>query len=112
MHHSTKYFNILFAEKRSKRKKKEEEEEYYEPDNYDEGTYTFTFVTVVCFHFRTHLFTGGAVPDAAKKNVETNDKSVPEDEFGAKDYRSQMLLKPDHESRPLWVVRSFLRRCV
>lgn len=46
-----------------------------------------------------------SVPDAAKKNVETNDKVIPEDEFGAKDYRAQMILKPDNESRPLWVVR-------
>ncbi|XKL60974.1 hypothetical protein PGB90_008031 [Kerria lacca] len=68
-------------EKRSKRKKKEEEEEYYEPDNLDEEV----------------------VPDAAKKNVESNDKLVPEDEFGAKDYRLQMILKSDNESRPLWV---------
>ena len=29
---------------------------------------------------------------------------VPEDEYGAKDYRSQMELKPDHASRPIWVV--------
>lgn len=25
------------------------------------------------------------------------------DEFGAKDYRSEMKLKPDHVSRPVWV---------
>ncbi|XP_063224122.1 general transcription and DNA repair factor IIH helicase subunit XPB [Bacillus rossius redtenbacheri] len=43
------------------------------------------------------------VPESAKKNVETEDQSVPEDEYGAKDYRSQMELKPDHASRPLWV---------
>ncbi|KAJ8025255.1 General transcription and DNA repair factor IIH helicase subunit XPB [Holothuria leucospilota] len=30
------------------------------------------------------------------------DDSV-EDEFGAKDYRSQMILKPDHSARPLWL---------
>jgi len=34
------------------------------------------------------LCSGEFVPDAAKKNAETNDKLVPEDEFGAKDYRS------------------------
>lgn len=44
------------------------------------------------------------VPVAAKKNVEKDDAAVPEDEFGAKDYRAQMVLKPDHKSRPLWVV--------
>ena len=31
--------------------------------------------------------------------------TVKEDEFGAKDYRELMELKPDHASRPLWVVR-------
>lgn len=45
------------------------------------------------------------VPDAAKNDVEKQDESAIEDEFGAKDYRSQMILKPDCTSRPLWVVR-------
>lgn len=43
------------------------------------------------------------VPDAATKNAEKNDDAIQEDEYGAKDYRSQMELKPDNESRPLWV---------
>lgn len=43
-----------------------------------------------------------AVPSAAGKQVE--DSSIKLDEYGAKDYRSQMLLKTDHSSRPLWVV--------
>lgn len=42
------------------------------------------------------------VPGAASKNAEENDQ-VEEDEYGAKDYRSQMELKPDNASRPLWV---------
>ncbi|XP_037075678.1 general transcription and DNA repair factor IIH helicase subunit XPB-like [Pollicipes pollicipes] len=42
------------------------------------------------------------VPDAAKHDAEKEVQAA-EDEFGAKDYRSQMLLKPDHVSRPLWV---------
>ncbi|XP_042294001.1 general transcription and DNA repair factor IIH helicase subunit XPB [Sceloporus undulatus] len=42
-----------------------------------------------------------AVPSAAGKQVEVSGKKV--DEYGAKDYRSQMLLKADHSSRPLWV---------
>lgn len=42
------------------------------------------------------------LPSAAKKTAETIVNSV-EDEFGAKDYRSQMNLKVDHASRPLWV---------
>jgi len=32
------------------------------------------------------------------------DFSVQEDTFGAKDYRNEMTLKPDHEFRPLWVL--------
>lgn len=46
---------------------------------------------------------GDGVPNAAKKDVESEDQGAQEDEYGAKDYRSQMLLKSDHESRPLWV---------
>uniref|UniRef100_A0A069DWY2 General transcription and DNA repair factor IIH helicase/translocase subunit XPB n=1 Tax=Panstrongylus megistus TaxID=65343 RepID=A0A069DWY2_9HEMI len=70
-------------ERKGKKKRKEEEEEAYEDIvdvNEEDG-----------------------VPDAAKKNVETTDQSVEEDEFGAKDYRKQVTLKGDHESRPLWV---------
>ncbi|XP_046832119.1 general transcription and DNA repair factor IIH helicase subunit XPB [Vespa crabro] len=43
------------------------------------------------------------IPDAAKTDIEKQDETVLEDEFGAKDYRSQMTLKADCESRPLWV---------
>uniref|UniRef100_A0A8C4YEJ3 ERCC excision repair 3, TFIIH core complex helicase subunit n=1 Tax=Gopherus evgoodei TaxID=1825980 RepID=A0A8C4YEJ3_9SAUR len=42
-----------------------------------------------------------AVPSAAGKQVEESGIKV--DEYGAKDYRLQMLLKVDHSSRPLWV---------
>lgn len=45
----------------------------------------------------------GGIPAAAAKNAEKYDESVVEDEYGAKDYRSQMELKVDHTSRPLWV---------
>lgn len=45
----------------------------------------------------------GGIPAAAAKNAEKYDDMVNEDEYGAKDYRSQMLLKVDHGSRPLWV---------
>lgn len=44
-----------------------------------------------------------AIPAAAGKQVE--ESSTRQDEYGAKDYRLQMLLKNDHSSRPLWVVR-------
>ncbi|KAL0119201.1 hypothetical protein PUN28_009648 [Cardiocondyla obscurior] len=43
------------------------------------------------------------VPDAAKNDVEKQDECAIEDEFGAKDYRLQMTLKPDCSSRPLWM---------
>lgn len=45
----------------------------------------------------------GNVPAAAAKNAEKYDDGVKDDEYGAKDYRSQMELKIDHSSRPLWV---------
>ncbi|CAG9862163.1 unnamed protein product [Phyllotreta striolata] len=43
------------------------------------------------------------VPGAAARDAEKNDLAAQEDEFGAKDYRSQMILKSDHDCRPLWV---------
>ncbi|XP_020809510.1 DNA excision repair protein haywire [Drosophila serrata] len=43
------------------------------------------------------------VPGAASKNAETNDEQINTDEYGAKDYRSQMQLRQDHGNRPLWV---------
>lgn len=74
------------GEGKSKKRRKEEEEEwaYEEEDNTNESE-------------------GAAVPGAAARNAENNDQDIQEDEFGAKDYRSQMTLKPDHASRPLWV---------
>ena len=45
------------------------------------------------------------IPDAATRNVE---ETAQEDEFGAKDYRSTLELKKDHNSRPLWVVGCLL----
>lgn len=43
------------------------------------------------------------VPGAASKNAEANDENINTDEYGAKDYRAQMQLRPDHNNRPLWV---------
>jgi len=58
-----------------------------------------------CLHLHGLLFVLDGIPSAAKKNVESEDQGgALEDEYGAKDYRSQMILKSDHESRPLWVV--------
>ncbi|KAI4876030.1 hypothetical protein NFI96_018157, partial [Prochilodus magdalenae] len=42
-----------------------------------------------------------AIPAAAGKQVDESSTKV--DEYGAKDYRLQMLLKNDHSARPLWV---------
>ena len=50
-------------------------------------------------------FLSELVPGAARRDAENDEViEVPEDEYGAKDYRTQMELKPDHASRPLWVV--------
>ncbi|XP_017779888.1 PREDICTED: DNA excision repair protein haywire [Nicrophorus vespilloides] len=73
--------------KSSKKRRKEEEEVWnYEEDDTNDSPEG-----------------GSSVPGAAARNAENNDQGVQEDEFGAKDYRSQMLLKPDNHSRPLWV---------
>lgn len=72
------------AEKKWKKRKKEEDNESYVDDPGDGND-------------------EDGVPGAARKNAEAVDQSVKEDEFGAKDYRSQMALKPDNASRPLWV---------
>lgn len=79
-----KRFNYK-AEGKSKKRKKEEDEPYmYDDDDNNESE-------------------GAAVPGAAARDAEKNDQSAQEDEFGAKDYRAQMELKPDNMSRPLWV---------
>ncbi|XP_076167280.1 ATP-dependent DNA helicase hay [Ptiloglossa arizonensis] len=66
------------------KKRKEDPEEYNDDDSLDDNE-------------------AEGVPDAAKNDVEKQDETALEDEFGAKDYRSQMILKPDCASRPLWV---------
>ncbi|VDL84734.1 unnamed protein product [Nippostrongylus brasiliensis] len=43
------------------------------------------------------------VPKAASQNLNGENAAVITDEFGGKDYRSEMPLKADHASRPLWV---------
>lgn len=75
---------------RGKWKKRREDQDEYNEDDYGEGTET------------------DGIPDAAKNDVEKQDEGVVEDEFGAKDYRSQMILKTDHGTRPLWVVSIFV----
>ncbi|KAJ1358392.1 TFIIH basal transcription factor complex helicase XPB subunit [Parelaphostrongylus tenuis] len=42
------------------------------------------------------------VPKVASQNLNGENTAIL-DEFGGKDYRSEMPLKPDHASRPLWV---------
>ncbi|XP_050470449.1 general transcription and DNA repair factor IIH helicase subunit XPB isoform X3 [Bombus huntii] len=66
------------------KKRKEDPEEYNDDDTLDDNE------------------TEG-IPDAAKNDVEKQDDTALEDEFGAKDYRSQMILKSDCTLRPLWV---------
>ncbi|XP_064647287.1 general transcription and DNA repair factor IIH helicase subunit XPB-like [Lineus longissimus] len=44
----------------------------------------------------------GLVPEVAKQNAEEA-ITAPEDEYGAKDYRSLLSLKLDHNARPIWV---------
>lgn len=75
------------GEVKAKRRKKDEEEWNYEEEDTND------------------VDDAGAdgVPGAAARDAEKNDNNVQEDEFGAKDYRSQMELKPDNASRPLWV---------
>lgn len=78
-----KRYNSNKSESKSKKRKKEEEEWTYEEEEINESE-------------------GAVVPGAAARDAEKNDHGL-EDEFGAKDYRSQMNLKPDNNSRPLWV---------
>lgn len=70
------------------KKRKEDPEEYNDDDSLDDNE-------------------AEGIPDAAKNDVEKQDETALEDEFGAKDYRSQMILKSDCASRPLWVVRHY-----
>ncbi|XP_071811809.1 general transcription and DNA repair factor IIH helicase/translocase subunit XPB-like [Apostichopus japonicus] len=44
---------------------------------------------------------GSDIPASATRQVD--EEETVEDEFGAKDYRAQMELKPDHSARPLWL---------
>lgn len=41
------------------------------------------------------------MPQAASRKL--GDQGSNTDEFGARDFRSEARLKPDHSSRPLWV---------
>ncbi|CAD6233996.1 GSCOCG00007459001-RA-CDS [Cotesia congregata] len=71
-------------EDRAKSKKRKEEEDFLDDE------------------FGDSIDTDG-IPDAAKNDAEKVDQNTAEDEFGAKDYREQMILKPDNALRPLWV---------
>ncbi|XP_071446564.1 general transcription and DNA repair factor IIH helicase/translocase subunit XPB [Hetaerina americana] len=79
-----KYKKDNDAKKWKKRKRDEDEDLYADDDGGDAGD-------------------GEGIPDAAKKNVEADENTAVEDEYGAKDYRSLMVLKQDHGCRPLWV---------
>ncbi|XP_042857007.1 general transcription and DNA repair factor IIH helicase subunit XPB-like [Penaeus japonicus] len=44
------------------------------------------------------------VPQASKQNVEERgQQTTPKDQYGAFDYRKEVELREDHETRPLWV---------
>ncbi|XP_050300771.1 general transcription and DNA repair factor IIH helicase subunit XPB [Anthonomus grandis grandis] len=75
-----------FKSEKGSKKRRKDEEDAWAPDEEDltEGE-------------------DASVPGAAARDAEKNDEKVQEDEFGAKDYRAQMILKPDNASRPLWV---------
>ena len=70
------------SDKKAKRKRREDDEEFIDD--------------------LADVQEGEGVPEAATKDVE-KDTKADEDEFGAKDYRSQMVLKTDNKWRPLWV---------
>lgn len=80
------YFFFTYLNKGKWKKRKDDYDEYNDDDSIDSNE-------------------ADGVPDAAKNDVEKQDECAIEDEFGAKDYRLQMILKPDCSSRPLWVVR-------
>lgn len=80
------YFIFIYLNKGKWKKRKDDYDEYNDDDSIDSNE-------------------ADGVPDAAKNDVEKQDECAIEDEFGAKDYRLQMILKPDCSSRPLWVVR-------
>lgn len=79
-----RYGGSKYDGKSKKRKKEEDEAWNYEEDDTPDNE-------------------GAAVPGAAARNAETSAQNAREDEFGAKDYRSEMILKSDNQSRPLWV---------
>jgi hypothetical protein len=82
----------LDARKQKKRRKEEEAEEFNPDDDGEGGELEM-------------------VPGCAARNAEQEDEKALEDEYGAKDYRPQMQLKSDYNSRPLWVVRIQLESC-
>lgn len=68
-------------------REKKYKKRYYDDDEYEEESQTSE--------------SQEAVPAAAGKQVD--ESSIKHDEYGAKDYRLQMILKNDHSARPLWV---------
>lgn len=89
--HCTVYLNLLlvFANKGKWKKRKEDYDEYNDEDSIDSNE-------------------ADGIPHAAKNDMEKQDENAIEDEFGAKDYRLQMILKPDYACRPLWVVSFYI----
>ncbi|OXA46697.1 general transcription and DNA repair factor IIH helicase subunit XPB [Folsomia candida] len=76
--------------RKSKKRGREEEEEFHYEEEFDQDDDSVQ----------------EGVPVAAKRDAEAAEEGasvVPDDEFGAKDYRPQMELRSDHESRPIWM---------
>lgn len=83
------WLNSIFINEAKWRKRKDDYDDYNDEDSIDSNE-------------------ADGIPDAAKNNIEKQDEAIIEDEFGAKDYRLQMILKPDCASRPLWVVSFYI----
>ncbi|CAI4230565.1 unnamed protein product [Auanema sp. JU1783] len=73
--------------------------ETYNPEfNTEEGQYSNSSVDKA-----TSKDPAAPIPKAASQNLSSEPVGVSTDEFGAKDYRRDMPLKNDYNSRPLWV---------
>ncbi|MCP9257535.1 DNA excision repair protein haywire [Dirofilaria immitis] len=90
---------------KSDRRKRGRWEQYNADFNADENSQSSNLGEKVVRAIRmrqTNIFIS-LIPKAASQNLEGQIMTVRTDDFGAKDYRHEMKLKPDHASRPLWV---------
>ena len=90
---------------KSKKGKKRKSADFDDDDEYKPNTYDFP-VNDEDDDDIAATSASTSVPLAANRHIDTEDSAqtiVTHDQFGAKDYRSQMTMKPDHASRPLYV---------